>query len=122
MSAWKILTNLVDLADFFLRAPSITRTICAKPTIMIIAINNRMYQFANRSESVGSVELLGDGVVLVNGLSVGEGEGLSPGARVGVGDEVGIPGPGVGVGDEVGFCKLLIAYSAASMIMPLVLS
>ena len=35
---------------------------------------------------------------------------------------MGVPGAGVGVGVEVGFCRLLIAYSAAPMIMPLVLS
>ena len=55
-------------------------------------------------------------------LALEKTELLGPGVTVG--DEVGLPGAGVGVGVGVGvgFCRLLIAYSAAPMIMPLVLS
>ena len=57
----------------------------------------------------GALDLLGEGVV-----PVAEGEGLTC-VDVGVGVEV-------GVGEEFGFGRLLIAYRAAPIIMPLVLS
>src|SRR5450756_2550627 len=69
---------------------------------MITTINNTTIQLSRGFVRGGATELLGEGVVLPGG-------GLSVGVEL---DD----GVGVGLGG------LLIAYSAASMIIPLVLS
>jgi len=61
-----------------------------------------------------TLDPLGGGVVVMELL--GEECGL------GVGETLELLGTGVGVGDELGFCMLVIAYRAAPIIMPLVLS